>query len=142
MNAKTLTFLCALPLAFLSLHSLASAETVVFKATLSGASEVPPTASTAKGSAVISVDTVTKVATYEITYSGFADAPKAAHIHGPAAAGANAGVMAPFTIGASPMKGTMTLTDAQIADVAAGKAYVNIHTTAFGGGEIRGQLAK
>ena len=65
---------------------------------------------------------------------------KAAHFHGPAAPGANAGVEVPIPVGPSPMKGTATLTDAQMADFLGGKIYVNIHTEANKGGEIRGQL--
>jgi len=36
--------------------------------------------------------------------------------------------------------GTAVLTDAQIADLTAGKWYANIHTQANPGGEIRGQV--
>ena len=43
---------------------------------------------------------------------------------------------------ASPIKGSATLTDAQAADLDAGKYYVNIHTAANKGGEIRGQITK
>jgi CHRD domain-containing protein len=47
----------------------------------------------------------------------------------------------PFTGNlASPIKGSATLTDTQIAQLEAGKWYVNIHTAANKGGEIRGQL--
>jgi len=48
----------------------------------------------------------------------------------------------PFPSTASPITGTATLTDAQAADLEAGKCYVNVHTAANKGGEIRGQLAK
>ena len=67
-----------------------------------------------------------------------------AHFHGPAAAGANAGVQVPVPKSAlaSPMKGTVALTDAQIADLEAGKWYFNIHTAADPGGEVRGQLTE
>ncbi len=65
----------------------------------------------------------------------------AGHFHGPAAAGANAGVVVPFAGSlASPITGSATLTDAQIADLKAGKWYVNLHTAANPGGEIRGQV--
>ena len=43
---------------------------------------------------------------------------------------------------ASPLKGEATLTDAQAADLAAGKWYFNVHTAANKGGEIRGQVMK
>ena len=42
----------------------------------------------------------------------------------------------------SPLKGEATLTDAQAADLQAGKYYFNIHTAANKGGEIRGQVTK
>jgi hypothetical protein len=41
----------------------------------------------------------------------------------------------------SPIAGSATMTDAQLADLQAGKCYVNVHTAANKGGEIRGQLA-
>ncbi len=43
---------------------------------------------------------------------------------------------------ASPVEGSATLTDAQAADLVAGKYYINIHTAANPGGEIRGQVMK
>ena len=43
---------------------------------------------------------------------------------------------------ATPIKGTATLTDAQAADLQAGKWYFNVHTAANKGGEIRGQVVK
>ena len=65
----------------------------------------------------------------------------AGHFHGPAAAGANAGVALPFSGSlASPIEGNATLTEAQMADVVAGRWYANLHTAANPGGEIRGQV--
>jgi hypothetical protein len=40
----------------------------------------------------------------------------------------------------NPIEGSTTLTDAQMADLTAGKDYVNIHTAENKGGEIRGQI--
>ncbi|HEY1794576.1 MAG TPA: CHRD domain-containing protein [Stellaceae bacterium] len=111
-----------------------------YKATLNGASEVPPVQSSATGAATVNVDTASKKVSWSVTYTGLTAA--AAHIHCGAAAGANAGVAVPLTVGPSPIAGTGTMTDAQLADLQAGKCYVNIHTAANKGGEIRGQLAK
>lgn len=118
------------------------AATEVFKGTLSSGAEVPPIAGTGTGAAVVNFDPATKEITYTVTYSGLSGPAKAAHIHCGAAAGANAGVSVPFKSAASPISGSATLTDAQIADLEAGKCYVNIHTEAHGGGELRAQLAK
>ena len=118
----------------------AKAETKVFKATLSGASEVPPTSSAGTGAATMTLDTATGMLSWDVTYSGLSGPALAAHIHGPADAGQNAGVVVPLNVTAGPIKGSKTLTAAQISDLEAGKYYVNIHTAANKGGEIRGQL--
>ena len=129
-------------LAFL-LSGAARADQINFKADLSGASEVPPVTSAGKGAATASLDTATKTLNWTVTYSGLSGPATAGHIHGPAAPGANAGVLVPFT-GAlvSPIKGSATLTDAQISDLQAGRTYVNLHTADNKGGEIRGQLVR
>ncbi len=117
----------------------AQAAVTTYKATLSGASEVPPVTTQAKGTAAVSVDPTTKQISWRIEYSGLK--PTAAHIHCGAAAGANAGVAVNFGANlASPIEGSGALTDAQLADLAAGKCYINIHTAANKGGELRGQL--
>ncbi|OYX32493.1 MAG: CHRD domain-containing protein [Caulobacterales bacterium 32-69-10] len=120
----------------------AQAETVKFHAMLNGASEVPANTEKGTGMAMATLDTATKVLTYEITYSGLTGPAVAAHFHGPAAPTANAPPTVPLNPPASPIKGTATLTDAQIADLEAGRWYVNIHTAAHGPGEIRGQVTK
>lgn len=117
------------------------AETKSFKATLDGASEVPPTTGSGTGSATATLDTATGTLTWDVTYSGLSGPAMAAHIHGPAEAGKNAGVVVPFGKDvASPIKGSKTLTAPEVTDLEAGKYYVNIHTAANKGGEIRGQL--
>jgi hypothetical protein len=118
----------------------AQAEQVKFEADLAPASGV---ASSGKGTAMASLDTTTKTLTWTVDYSGLSGPATAAHIHGPADPGANAGIVVPFTGNlASPIKGSATLTDAQIAQLEAGKWYVNIHTEANKPGEIRGQLVR
>ena len=128
-------------LALCLVSGAAQAETKIFKATLSGASEVPPTTSAGTGTATATLDTATGKLVWDVTYSGLTGPAMAAHIHGPADPGQNAGVVVPFKGKlASPIKGSATLTAAQMADLEAGKYYVNIHTAANKGGEIRGQL--
>ncbi len=130
--------------ALLAFTSRSQAAPTTFKATLNGASEVPPNTTAGTGAATITLDG-TKI-TWNVTFSGLTGPATAAHIHGPAPAGKNAGVMIwlsekgkPAT---SPITGSGTLTDAQVADLNNGQCYVNVHTAANPGGEIRGQLAK
>jgi hypothetical protein len=125
------------------LGGVAQADQITFKADLASAAEVPPVTSPGKGSATASLDTTTKTLTWTVTYSGLSSPATAGHIHGPAALGANAGVLVPFSGDlASPIKGSATLTDAQVSDLEAGKLYVNLHTAANKPGEIRGQLLR
>jgi hypothetical protein len=112
------------------------------KATLDGKAEVPPNTSAGKGTADIDYDAATKKLSWKLTYSGLSGPATAAHFHGPAAAGANAGVAVAIPNAASGSEGSATLTDAQAADLLAGKYYVNVHTEANKGGEIRGQVTK
>jgi hypothetical protein len=120
----------------------AKAEMVNFKATMTGAQEVPAKTTDGKGDVLATLDTAKKTLSYAVVYTGLSGPATAGHIHGPAAAGANAGVAIPFTSAVSPIVGTATLTDAQVADLMAGKMYANVHTAANPGGEIRGQLTK
>ena len=125
------------------LSGAARADQINFKADLNGASEVPPVTSAGKGTATAALDTAAKTLTWTVTYSGLSGPATAGHIHGPAAPGANAGVLVPFSGGlTSPIKGSATLTDAQISDLEAGRTYINLHTADNKGGEIRGQLVR
>ena len=113
------------------------------KATLDGKSQVPPNTSAASGSADIDYDPASKKLSWKLSYSGLSGPATAAHFHGPAEAGKNAGVAVAIpNATSSPVEGSATLTDAQAADLVAGKYYVNIHTAANPGGEIRGQVTK
>jgi hypothetical protein len=114
-----------------------------YKATLDAKSEVPPNASTATGTADIDYDPATKKLSWKVTYTGLSGPATAAHFHGPAEAGKNAGVAVAIpNAGSSPVEGSATLNDAQAADLTSGKYYVNVHTAANPGGEIRGQVTK
>jgi hypothetical protein len=114
-----------------------------FKATLDAKSEVPPTTSSGKGTADIDYDPASKKLSWKLTYSGLTGPATAAHFHGPAEPGKNAGVAVAIpNATSSPAEGSATLTAAQAADLEAGKYYVNVHTAANPGGEIRGQVTK
>ena len=113
-----------------------------FHADLSNAQEVPPTNGHGGGKADFTLNPSTKELSWTVTFNGLTSAPTAAHIHGPAASGTNAGVLinlAPRGM-KDPLKGSAKLTDTQIADLTSGKTYVNVHTSQNKGGEIRGQI--
>jgi hypothetical protein len=114
-----------------------------YKVTLDGKSEVPANTSAGTGTADVDYDAATKKLTWTLTYSGLSGPATAAHFHGPAEAGKNAGVKVPIANAtSSPVEGSATLTDEQAADLLAGKYYINVHTVANPGGEIRGQITK
>ncbi len=124
----------------------ANAAEIKLKATLNGASEVPANTTTGKGTAELTLNDATKEISWTISYEGLTGDAVAAHIHGPAAATANAGVVTSLvpmgTAPKSPLVGKATLTAEQMASVLAGMTYVNVHTAANKGGEIRGQISK
>ncbi len=117
-----------------------TSNTASFRATLSGAAEVPTNNSTATGNLEATLDRSTNVLRWKLTYSGLTGPASAGHFHGPAIPGSNAGVAVPFASAASPIEGQATLKPEQVADLMNGKWYANIHTAAYPGGEIRGQV--
>jgi CHRD domain len=122
------------------------AETLQFKASLNGSTEVPPNQTAGKGTLAATFDPATKVLTWKGDFSGLTGDIQAAHFHGPAEPGKNAGVLVWISTKGTPLKspfeGSATLTDDQVKDLMAGLLYVNFHTTANPGGELRGQLTK
>ena len=129
--------------AVLAFTPVAFAEVVNYKADLKASSEVPANDSKGSGAVTATYDTATKKLTFSATYKDLSGPATAAHFHGPAAAGANAGVVVPVKdMTASPLKGEATLTDDQAKQLADGLMYFNVHTAANKGGEIRGQVTK
>ncbi len=134
------TLLALGAVATLASASAAQAATELYSASMEAAAETPPNKSLGWGQASANLDTDTKVLSYNIAYADLTGPASAAHFHlgAPGAAGPPT---LPITGDlASPIIGKATLTDAQIADLRAGKWYVNIHTNANKGGEIRGQV--
>ena len=115
-----------------------------FKVTLTGAQQVPPVQTSATGTADLSYDPATRVVTWSVTCSGLSGPPTMAHFHGPAVAGKNGPVVIWLTEkgkpAATPIKGEATLTPEQAQQFNAGEWYINVHTQANPGGEVRGQV--
>ena len=120
--------------------------TVVRSANLTGAQENPPNASTATGRGAVIVNPTTREITGGITFSGVTPTTGGHHIHQAPAGNptGNGGVIVGLILatggGAATVPAGTVLTDAQYTALLAGELYFNVHTTAFPGGEIRGQI--
>ena len=119
----------------------ANAASMHYMATLKGSSETPPNDSAGTGMVMASYDPATKMFTYDVTYSGLTGPALAAHFHDGAVGMAGPPTL-PVAVAPGEIKGSATLTDAQAAELMAGKWYFNIHTAANKGGEVRGQVLK
>ncbi len=107
---------------------------------MNGSQEVPPVTTMASGSGTVTINPMDHTVVAKITIVGMA--ATAAHIH-EGAAGANGPVIVPFTKTADNVFEAppgAKLTDAQYAAYKAGNLYVNAHSTAHPGGEVRAQL--
>lgn len=141
MNGKTFGIVAFAAASFV-FAAPASAEKMTMKINLTSAAEVPANDSPGKGTADVTYDSASKILTWKVTYSGLTGPATMAHFHGPAEPGKNAPVVIPFKDASSGASGSATLTDAQAADLTAGKLYINVHTAKNPGGEIRGQVTK
>ena len=118
---------------------LALAESIKVQVQLSGSQEVPPVQTSGTGTADLTYDPSTQVVTWTIIYSGLSGTATMAHFHGPA------GKLVIWlskkgSPAESPIKGEATLTSEQAQLFAAGDLYINVHTQAHPGGELRGQV--
>jgi hypothetical protein len=134
---------------------MSSVSAAQLSVVLNGAQEVPPTASTATGTATVTIDAARTTITVTLTTAGLVDAT-ASHIHF-GAVGMNGGIL--FSLFAAPgvfpatltktltsadftpdtVNGILTFADAVNA-MLIGNTYINVHTLANLGGEIRGQV--
>ena len=121
-----------------ALATPALAETVTYTAALKGADEVPPNDTKGTGTVLATYDTATMKFSYTVTYSGLTGAATAAHFHGPAKPGANAGPIITLDKLSSPIVGQATLT-AEQAQAARRRALVpeRAHRGAPAGGDPR-----
>ena len=114
------------------------ANVVNLTATLDSKQAVPTTTSTATGTFTGTYDKDTKVLTYSVTYQGLT--PNKGHIH-MGAPGVAGGVLLGFSsVTTSPITGTATLKTEDADKILSGNTYVNLHSTTFGNGGIRGNI--
>jgi hypothetical protein len=131
---------------FFRVADLVGVTNLALTARLSGEAERPNPVSTGAsglGSFQLKGDDLT----VDVSYENLSGPAVAAHIHGPAPASASASVMidlAPLNGGSfgisGALQGTIKLTASQRTAILAGQTYVNVHTAANPGGEIRGQI--
>jgi Tol biopolymer transport system component len=112
-----------------------------FVANLTGASEVPPTNNTVKrNGGIVQLSQSETSALVSLLFSGLTGSETGAHIHGPAGPGVNAPIIFPLPLGNPLTDSVINPTTQQVADLKAGLQYMNVHSTNFPDGEIRGQL--
>jgi uncharacterized repeat protein (TIGR01451 family) len=122
-----------------AVYEIKSKPSLLFTATLTGAQETPPNNSTATGRATLLLSPDEKTARISLAFAGLSSGQTDAHIHGPAAAGVSAAAIFPLPLG-QVSDFPITLTAAQVQDLKNGLLYVNVHSSNFPTGEIRGQF--
>jgi hypothetical protein len=125
---------------FLGVVAAAPASTYNWTFGLDGLQEVPPNSSPGTGLANVGYDDVSNLLQWNVSYQDLLGSLFAAHFHGPALPGQNAGVRVNVPVGPSPLTGSATISDALEAELLSGLWYLNLHTTAVPSGEIRGQV--
>jgi hypothetical protein len=154
---RTLLSACALALAFVLPTASASAQSMTMVATLTGGEENPAVLTGAVGTAEVSIDSVSGELTVSLRLFNIPTGTTAGHIHAgprgvngpvvidfPIPTGRTGDLALDFRVGPGQLRprpeiGINNMGDI-IQTIVGGGAYVNIHSTAFGGGEIRGQL--
>jgi hypothetical protein len=128
----------AVALAAFAMPSPVSAEMIAMKADLKSSDEVPPNDSPGSGTAEVTLDTDANKVSWKITHQGLTGDATAAHFHGPAKPGENAGPV--VDISANTAEGSADVPAEQIEMIRGGNTYINIHTAQYPDGEIRGQV--
>ena len=138
----------------------AQAQTITWTATLTGAQEIPVVVTGAVGTATLTWNTTTKTGTYRVDVYNMPVGTTASHIHvGPVGGGGPvvinftvpaggisndfglSGTFACSDVVARPAQGINSCEDFEQA-ILLDNAYVNVHSTANPGGEIRGQIVR
>jgi CHRD domain len=135
-------------IALVATQTQAVALRIPIQATLTGAGEVPPNNSPARGLMEGTFDTDTNTLEWTVTYSGLATAPIGAHFHGPVSyLGLTPEENAPIQVAtpgslASPFHGVAKIDNDQAKDLKDGRWYFNLHSKQFPAGEIRGPVVR
>src|SRR5688500_14754499 len=140
LRSRIRPLLAALLVAFAGAAG-AQAQVHYLTATIDAAQETPPNSSLGTGSGCFELDFGALTLTYNIQFTALTAAQTGAHIHGFAPPGTAAPVLFPLALG-SPISGTIALTATEAAAILDGLSYVNIHTSTFPNGEIRGQIVR
>lgn len=124
--------------------AVAADDDIIYTAVLSDEDQSTPTYSPGKGYAELRLERATLKLSWRITYQGLTSAPIAAGLYGPENVGANAGQVVDLgTRGLkSPIVGSTIISDGVVGYLTTGRVYVNIHTTRYRNGELRGQLRR
>ena len=122
----------------LVLVSVAEAD-IIFTADLSGLQEVPPVDTPAKGFGFVTLNAAEDEININLSFQDLLASQIAAHIHGPAPIGVNAGVLIPLPLGQIASL-VLPVSPAQAGFIKDGLTYFNVHSALFPGGEIRGQI--
>ncbi len=141
--------------------SQAQAQVITFTAQLHGGNEVPVVVTGSVGTATVTWNTTAKTGTYAVTVYNMPVATTAGHIHVGAPGGAGpvvvnfvipgvnaisndyafSGTFACSDVVNRPAQGINSCEDFEQA-IMLNNTYANVHSTANGGGEIRGQLIR
>src|ERR1051325_9209645 len=122
-----------------AVYEIRSKPGVLFTATLTGSQETPPNSSTATGRATLLLSHDEKSARVSLAFSRLLSGQTDAHIHGPATPGVSAPAIFPLPLG-QVSDFPITLTAAQVQALKNGLFYINVHSSNFPTGEIRGQF--
>ncbi|HEU4595841.1 MAG TPA: PQQ-dependent sugar dehydrogenase [Pyrinomonadaceae bacterium] len=112
----------------------------LFVASLTGAQETPPNNSPARGTATLLLDADETKARVSLRFDGLTAPQTLAHIHGPAPVGQSAPPVFDLPVGEFN-DFEISLTPQQVSQLKDGLFYLNVHSSAFPAGEIRGQLS-
>jgi uncharacterized repeat protein (TIGR01451 family) len=122
-----------------AVYEISGKQPALYTATLTGTQETPPNSSTALGTATVLLSPDEATARVSLNFSGLTSAETDAHIHGPAAPGVVGPILFPLPAG-NVSDFLISLTPTDVANLKNGQLYVNVHSTNFPNGEIRGQF--